>query len=101
MSNSKLPRIVLADTVSIKADADPAAAKAVAGCVKASRIHANTCKYVTYARLTGDQNLYMDRMLAVLPGEKVEDLLSALESTLEANETMQAFYEGHKAKFVE
>ncbi len=40
-----------------------------------------------------------DRLLAVLPGEKARDFLEALRSTLEANETMRLFYEGHKAKF--
>lgn len=42
-----------------------------------------------------------DRLLMVLPGEKVQEFVAALESTLMANQTMQAFYEGHKARFVE
>jgi len=40
-----------------------------------------------------------DRLLAVLPGEKARDFLNALRSTLEANEAMRLFYEGHKVKF--
>ncbi|MCI0529959.1 MAG: DUF169 domain-containing protein, partial [Nitrospira sp.] len=41
-----------------------------------------------------------DRLLAALPGKKVQDFLNTLTTTLQANETMQAFYNGHKAKFV-
>lgn len=40
-----------------------------------------------------------DRLLAALPGTKLEDFLNALESMTEANQNMQAFYEDHKAKF--
>jgi uncharacterized protein (DUF169 family) len=38
-----------------------------------------------------------DRMLAVVPGDRVTDLAAALERIVAANEAMRAFYEGRKA----
>jgi uncharacterized protein (DUF169 family) len=40
-----------------------------------------------------------DRLLAVLPGNKLETFCAALESAVSANEKMGAFYREHKAKF--
>jgi uncharacterized protein (DUF169 family) len=41
-----------------------------------------------------------DRLLAVLPGDKVQAFVNALDSTLMANQTMRTFYEEHKAAFI-
>jgi uncharacterized protein (DUF169 family) len=40
-----------------------------------------------------------DRLLAAVPGDKVEELVTALRTTVTANAGMRAFYEGHKAQF--
>lgn len=40
-----------------------------------------------------------DRMLAVLPGSKIADFVSALQVTATANAGMKTFYEGHRAQF--
>jgi uncharacterized protein (DUF169 family) len=40
-----------------------------------------------------------DRLLAVIPEEKIEEFLGALETNFNANQTMQAFYQDHKGKF--
>jgi uncharacterized protein (DUF169 family) len=40
-----------------------------------------------------------DRLLAAVPGDKIDELTAALETTVAANAGMQAFYEGHKAQF--
>jgi uncharacterized protein (DUF169 family) len=41
-----------------------------------------------------------DRLLAVMPEDKIEEFLGALEANLNANAAMRAFYEDHKGKFV-
>jgi uncharacterized protein (DUF169 family) len=41
-----------------------------------------------------------DKLLAVLPGSKIEEFARALESVTAANQTMGEFYQGHKAKYV-
>jgi uncharacterized protein (DUF169 family) len=41
-----------------------------------------------------------DRLLAAVPGDKVEEFAAALERTVTANAGMRSFYEGHKAQFV-
>jgi uncharacterized protein (DUF169 family) len=40
-----------------------------------------------------------DRMLVAIPGSVAEDFVKALDAAATANATMQAFYEGHKARF--
>lgn len=40
-----------------------------------------------------------DRLLAVIPGDKAQEFLTALESTVASNETMRSFYEEHKRQF--
>jgi uncharacterized protein (DUF169 family) len=40
-----------------------------------------------------------DRLLAVLPAKKLSDFLAHLEATLQANQTMHAYYAGQKAQF--
>ena len=40
-----------------------------------------------------------DRLLAVLPGSKANEFLNALNQTMDANQTMCTFYEGHKTRF--
>ncbi len=40
-----------------------------------------------------------DKILAVLPGKRVQEFLAALKVTLEANRAMKTFYQEHKAKF--
>jgi uncharacterized protein (DUF169 family) len=40
-----------------------------------------------------------DRILAVLPGDKLEQFVSALQRVVSANAGMKEFYEGHKAQF--
>lgn len=40
-----------------------------------------------------------DRMLAVLPGKQARELLDRLGTAVAANDAMQSFYLGHKAKF--
>lgn len=40
-----------------------------------------------------------NRLLAVLPGAKVQEFLSSLQSVVAANTEMLAFYQGHKAQF--
>lgn len=40
-----------------------------------------------------------DRLLAAVPGDKVEEFTAALEKTVAANAGMQSFYESHKAQF--
>jgi uncharacterized protein (DUF169 family) len=41
-----------------------------------------------------------DQLLAAVPGSKLEEFMNALDRTVAANETMQSFYEQHKAQFV-
>jgi uncharacterized protein (DUF169 family) len=41
-----------------------------------------------------------DQLLAVLPGNKIEEFFQALESVAAANQTMGVFYQDHKAKFI-
>jgi uncharacterized protein (DUF169 family) len=41
-----------------------------------------------------------DRLLAAVPGSKLEEFASAVGRTGAANESMQEFYEQHKAQFV-
>jgi uncharacterized protein (DUF169 family) len=38
-----------------------------------------------------------DRMLAVLPGDRVAEFVTALETTVQSNAAMLDFYQGHKA----
>lgn len=40
-----------------------------------------------------------DRLLISIPGAVAEDFVASLDSAAAANATMQAFYEGHKARF--
>jgi uncharacterized protein (DUF169 family) len=40
-----------------------------------------------------------DRLLVVLPGTKAQEFILALDATVNANETMRAFYQEHKAGF--
>lgn len=40
-----------------------------------------------------------DRLLAAVPGDKIDDLVTALQTAVAANAEMQSFYEGHKAQF--
>ncbi|MBV8819166.1 MAG: DUF169 domain-containing protein [Acidobacteriaceae bacterium] len=40
-----------------------------------------------------------DRLLVVLPGAKLSELLQSLEATIESNGKMQEFYSQHKASF--
>jgi uncharacterized protein (DUF169 family) len=40
-----------------------------------------------------------DRMLVALPGKSLSEFLEALDKTIQANATMQAFYDEHKARF--
>jgi uncharacterized protein (DUF169 family) len=48
----------------------------------------------TFTEISGD------RLLAVLPGNKAQNFLDAFESTIKANQMMQAFYEERKAQFL-
>lgn len=41
-----------------------------------------------------------DHLLATVPGEKIDDLVTALQAAVAANAGMQSFYEGHRAQFV-
>jgi uncharacterized protein (DUF169 family) len=41
-----------------------------------------------------------DRLLAAVPGPKLEEFANALDRTVAANAAMQSFYEQHKAQFV-
>lgn len=41
-----------------------------------------------------------DRMLVALPGKSLSEFLGALDKTLQANASMQAFYNEHKSRFV-
>lgn len=47
----------------------------------------------TFTEISGD------RLLAVLPGNKANEFLNTLSQTMTSNQTMQDFYEGHKARF--
>jgi len=40
-----------------------------------------------------------DRLLAAVPGDKIEELTAAVEAAVTANAGMRSFYEGHKAQF--
>ncbi len=40
-----------------------------------------------------------DRLLAVLPGDELDEFVSKLQNNLNANQTMQTFYQEHKGKF--
>ncbi|MGH8899995.1 MAG: DUF169 domain-containing protein [Egibacteraceae bacterium] len=40
-----------------------------------------------------------DRLLGVLPGSQVDDLVAALRSTVDANEAMGCYYRAQKARF--
>jgi hypothetical protein len=40
-----------------------------------------------------------DRLMAVIPGLQIRELVEVLKTTLMANESMQEFYENHKAQF--
>jgi len=42
-----------------------------------------------------------DRMLTILPGQKVEEFLELLSTTVRSNQEMGEFYLSHKAKFAE
>lgn len=46
-------------------------------------------------------NIGEKHLLAVVPGNKLEEFSKALESTEQANQTMGAFYQEHKSKFSE
>lgn len=43
--------------------------------------------------------IHEDHLLGVLPGNKVEEFLDSLGSTMEANRQLRTFYEEHKARF--
>lgn len=44
-------------------------------------------------------SIHEDRLLGVIPGEKIGEFLEALGATVEANRVMQTYYDGRKAGF--
>jgi hypothetical protein len=43
--------------------------------------------------------IHEDRLLGVVPGDKLEEFLASLGTAVEANKTMRSFYSEHRAKF--